>query len=402
MAGLTQQQKAKLPPELRVVLARFHQDPQLLVHLKQILTFTMQKVAQHAINHETFCDAFWIPDKLPNELLKLYGMTTREMQDAMAKIGFHLNRMYLDPYYQALCIAYLIGLEFDDDSIRKLAIFLIDIKIWNGRKYRAFRTYCDSDTARYVLNYVISGRHSLKKIPNGSAFTYLDSYSVPAIDKTYKDRIANNLDHPTKGLRVLIETNYGRIVQLFRSLREAYYKTMKEGKKEIISGTYKNQYGEGDMVETRESFTGNIERLVDKIEKNAMLRKNILLQPQVKSILKKTFNVSDSGIKKINDWLEEEDNQNEVKYFFELLFTTLKPKNESDICKYDVTSLGNKITSSKKDQNLIKAKTIIDHILKEILGDKFETLGYQNKSYLRRMVAQSLVAYGKVLLCKKA
>jgi hypothetical protein len=400
MAKLTPQQKQKLPVELRILLERFEQNPQLVVELKRLLTLAAQKVAQYSINHETFCDTFPIPKKLPQELLKLYGMTQREMQQAMEKIGFVMNRMYKDPYYQTLCLAYLIGLNFDDQSIRRLAIFLIDIQIWNGRKFRAFPTYCDSDVARYVMNYVIRNHHTLKKV-GGSAFQYLDSYSVPAIDDTYKDSIANNLDHPAYGLRKLIETNHHRIKQLFASLRNAYYKTIQEGKKEIISGNYQQQYGEGDLVEKNQSFSGEIERLVDKIEKNGMLMHNLLLQNEAKSFLKKSFNISDTGLKKIQDWIDEEDNQEELKYFYELLFTVLKPRNESDICKYDITSLANKVTSAKKDKNLLEAKKIIDHVLKDIMGDKYDTLGYQNKSYLMRVISNSLIIYMKKLLCKK-
>jgi hypothetical protein len=184
-------------------------------------------------------------------------------------------------------------------------------------------------------------------------------------------------------------------------MRNAYYKSHKEGKKEIISDKYSQQYGNGDMVESKESFSGNIERLIDKIEKNAMLKKNILMKPDAQKIFKEKFNISQDGVRKINSWLEEEDNQDELRYFFELAFTSLKPKNESDICRYDIQNLAYRITSAKKDQNLIKAKEILDHILEDILGNKYKSLGSQRIYQLKTVIAYSLMIYAKIMLCKK-
>jgi hypothetical protein len=184
-------------------------------------------------------------------------------------------------------------------------------------------------------------------------------------------------------------------------MRNAYYKTHKEGKKEIISDKYSQQYGNGDMVESKESFSGNIERLVDKIEKNAMLKKNVLMKSDAQKIFKDKFNISQNGIKKINDWIEDEDNQDELKYFFELVFTSLKPKSEQDICQYDIPVLATKVSSSKKEPNLIKAKEIIYHALEEILGDKFKTFGKQSIHRFRLLIAYAFMIYAKIMLCKK-
>jgi len=399
MARLTDAQKQKLPVELRIVIERFVHDPHLLMQLKHTLAKDGQKIMQQSINHETFCNTFQVPDRLPNELLALYGMSERQLSDAMAKIGFILNDMYKRSYYQTLCVAYLIGLEFDDENIRKLAILLIVIRIWNGRKIKFFPRFCDPDIARYVLNYVLKGTHSIKKV--GSVFEYLDRYLTPQIDFKYAPTIANNLDSHTEGLRKLIETNYSRIVQTFSSMARAYYKTQAEGKKEIISGQYQNQYGSGDTVEMHESFSGNIERLVDKIVKNAMLKKNILLTNDAKNIFKEKFNISDASIKKLNDWIDDNDNEEEIKYFFELLFTNLKTKDEADVCKYDLSVLANKVTTSKKDEQLKKAKEILDHALISILGGKYQTMGIQSQYRLRAIMSYALIIFAKIMLCKK-
>lgn len=400
MARLTDFQRKKLPPELRVVLERFHHEPQLLMKLKQYLSLAAQKIVQHSITHTTFCDAFQTPQKLPNELLKLYGLTSKELKIALRKVGFdERHHMYNNTYYQAFVTSFLIGLEFDDENIRKLSILMIAVRIWNGRKHKAFPTHCDPDIARYVMNYVLQGNHTYKKA--GSAFDYIDSFNIPHIDSKYKDSIANNLDHDKEGLRKLIETEWVRFVQLFKSMRNHYYDTHKAGKKEVISDKYGRQYGDGDMIETKESFSGNIERLVDKIEKNAMLKRNVLMRPESMKIFKDKFNISQEGISKINTWIEDDDNKDELKYFFELVFTTLKPKTESDVCQYDIPALAYKVTSSKKDPNLIKAKEVIDHVLVEILGDKYKTLGTQSIYRLKPVVAYAFMIYAKLMLCKR-
>ncbi len=400
MAKLTSQQTQKLPQTLRVIIQRFEHEPQLFMRLKQLLVMSAQKIQQQSLNHDTFCNTFQIPKALPNELLKLYGVNEREFKQSMQKVGFvDIHRMYNDLYYQTLCVAYLIGLAQDDEAVRKMSLLLIDVRIWNGRKLRSFPSFCDPDTARYVMNYALKGNHTLKKA--GSVFDYLDRYSIPAVDGKYAPTIANNLDSHTEGLRKLIETNYSRFNQLFRSVRDAYYRSQKEGRKEVIGGQYQNQYGEGEMVEARESFSGNIERLSDKIQKNAMIKRNVLLSPESKEIFKEKFNVSEASLKKINDWFMDDDNADELKYFYELAFTHLNPNNESDICKYEISILANKITSAKKDKHLLKAKEILDHVLASILGTKFNSLGKQSLYRLRAMVSYAMAINGKLLLCKK-
>jgi hypothetical protein len=235
----------------------------------------------------------------------------------------------------------------------------------------------------------------------GSVFKYLDEYSIPAVDGKYASTIANNLNHLTEGLRKLIDTNHSRFNQLFQSISDAYYRVHKQGKKEIVSGQYQNQYGEGEMTEARENFSGNIERLVDKIQKNSLMKRNVILKPEAQQMFKERYNLGTPSIKKINDWFEDDDNENEIKYFFELLFTVLKPKNEFDVCQYDILTLASKITTAKKDEHLLKAKEILDHVLRSVLGTKFDTLGVQNLYKLRAVVAYAFMIYAKSMLCKK-
>ena len=400
MARLTPKQKQALPPELRVILERFNHDPKLLMSLKNTLLMESKKIQIQSLNHETFCNQFVVPKtSIPRELLRLYGMTQRDLKQALEKIGFKLNDMYTQVYYQVLIVAYLIGLEYDDKNIRQLSLLLLYVRIWNGRKIKFFKQYCDPDIARYVTNYILKNNSTYKKA--GSAFDYIDKKSVPEIDAKYAGIIADNLGDDKAGLIRLITTGYSRFVQLFRIVAQHYYRMHKEGRSEIISGQYKNQYGSGEMVEAKESFSGDVDRLVNKIQMNAMLKPDILMDPRSKKYFKEKWKLSESQLKLFNDWFTEEENQEELKYFYELLFNYLKPRNEGDICKYDVMTLGKTVTSAKKDKQLLKAKEIISHLLISIMGKRYNTLGTQSLHRAKGIASQTFAMYAKLLLCKK-
>ncbi len=85
---LTHDQKQKLPVDLRTIIQRFDHDPQLYMKLKQLIVQSAQKIQQQALGHDTFCNTFQIPKALPQELLKLYGISEREFKQAMQKVGF--------------------------------------------------------------------------------------------------------------------------------------------------------------------------------------------------------------------------------------------------------------------------------------------------------------------------
>ncbi len=126
------------------------------------------------------------------------------------------------------------------------------------------------------------------------------------------------------------------------------------------------------------------------------------MSPESKKIMKDKFNISEPSLKKINDWFMDDDNTDELKYFYELAFNHIKPNNESDICKYEVPVLANNVTSAKKDKYLLKAKETLDHILSSMLGeDKFKALGTQSLYRLRAMVGFAAMINAKILLCKK-
>ncbi len=396
---MTDAQKSKLPQELQLVLERFHHEPMLLAKLKNVLRIAAQHIAQKAMSQDTFCDTFQPPNKLPARLMEYYGLSEREMQAAMAKIGFILHKQYTIPYYQAFCISYLIGLEFDDEVIRKMSLLMIDIRLWNGRKMAFFPKFCDPDTARYVTNYMIKGNHTYKK--PGTPFRYLDEHSIPAVDLKYKTSIPNHLDEDREGLRKLIESNKSRIRQVLDSLREHYYNAIADGKKEIISGMYKNQYDAGDMIEARESFSSTVERLVDKIQKNAMMKRNVLMAPESKKVIQEKFRLSDASIKQFEDWLGDDDNQEEIKYFFELVFTSFKPKDESDICQFDIDVLADKVSGAKKDPELLKAKQVLEHMVMSIMGTRYNSLAMSSIARAKKIAAYAIMTYAKILLCKK-
>ncbi len=398
MGKLTAAQKKKAPQSVQTILQRFDHDPKLYMQLKKTLIEAASKVRRESLNHDTLCDPFITPKTLPHELLKLYGISERELKQSLVKVGFDINDMYKNIYYQTLAVSYLIGLDKEDEALRKSSLLMIDTMLWNGRKMKVI-PFCDPDIMRYAMNYEVKNNHTIKKA-GGGIFEYLDKHSIPQVDAKYSKTIPDNLDSKTEGLRKLIETNWSRLVQALRSIKDAYYRTHKLGKKEIISGQYQNQYEAGEMVEARETFSGTLDRIVDKIQKNAILKRNVILRPEVKKVYKDKWNIGESTVKKINDWIMDEDNAEELKYFYELTFTGLKPKTEADICQYSVTALADRVTGSRKNKELIKAKEVLKHSLQDILGDKYKNLGAQNEYRLIQIMSFSFMANAKIQLCK--
>lgn len=397
--ALTQHQLEKLPEELQLLVKSFRHDTQLLPKLKYLLVSAGQVISQYSINHQSFCDTFKVPYKIIPVIQKLFNMNTHEIKVQMRKIGFvDIHRQYSHEYYQTLCLCYLIGLDHDDKAIRRMSILLIDIRLWNGVKQKRFPNFCDEDTAKYVLNYVLRDHHTLKK--TGSAFKYLDEFSIPAVDDKYKNSIANDLNSFSEGLIKLIVANRNRFAQLFQSISDAYYKTYTEGKKEITTSSFENQYGEGDLIETRETFSNTIEKLVDKIQKNSFLRKNSLEGKDAKEVLKGKFIISDRQIALIDKWIYDEENHEELHHFYELIFNSFKPKNEHDICKYDVEILAKKVSGAKKDPYLIKAKSTLDNVAYSLVGDKVEAIGQPRLYQLKMMISFALIIHAKIMLCR--
>jgi hypothetical protein len=380
------------------ILDKFKDDKLAYTQLKHYLQLGTHKLMQDSMKHDSFCDYFLYPKKLPTLLLKLYGVNERELKEEMKQ--FHLKdySVYDDIYYLTLMLAYLIGLDQDDSELRQYSLTLISVRIWNYYKMRFFPKTCNPEIARYVITYELQGNHTFKK--HGTPFGYILKLSVPALEAKYPQEIAKNPMEQYSGLKRIITTLRSRYNQLLKGIAEAYYNAHKEGKKESVGSIHQESFDKNsDMVERQEHFSGIIERVTDKVQKNAVLKSKVLSKNPAKDFLFKKFYISNSVIDSIDTWLDDEENDEDLKYFIELVIAGAKPKKEEELCSLNIEVLANKISSSRKDENFQKAKELVAGITKTIF-DKRGELSTQLDYRYRKIVMVSLLTYIKLLLCK--
>lgn len=387
-----------ISPRMIAILDKFKTDKMAMATLKHYLQIATHKLMQDSMKHDSFCDYFLYPKKIPTLLLKVYGINEREIKEEMKQ--FHLKdySVYDDIYYLTLMLAYLIGLDQDDAELRQYALTLISVRIWNYYKLRFFPKACNPDIARYVINYELQGNHTFKK--HGTPFGYILKLSVPALEAKYPAEIAANPMDVYAGLKRIISTLRSRYNQLLKGIAEAYYRSHAQGKKESVGALQKESFDSGsDMVEKNEHFSGIVERVSDKVSKNAVLKNKVLSKNPAKDFLYKKFFISNQVIDKIDSWLDDEENEEDLKYFIELVIAGVRPKKEEEICELNIEVLANRISSARKDENFQKAKELVAGITKAIF-EKSGSLSTQLDYRYRKIVMVSLITYIKILLCK--
>jgi len=387
-----------ISPRIIAVLDKFKTDKVAMATLKHYLQMATHKLMQDAMKHDSFCNYFLYPKKIPTLLLKLYGLNEREIKEEMKQ--FHLKdySVYDDIYYLTMMLGYLIGLDQDDEELRQYVLTLISVRIWNYYKLRFFPNACNPEIARYVINYELQGNHTFKK--HGTPFGYILKLSVPALEAKYPAEIAADPMHMYAGLKRIISTLRSRYNQLLKGIAEAYYRSHAQGKKESVSALQKESFDSGsDMVEKNEHFSGIVERVADKVSKNSVLKNKVLSKNPAKDFLYKKFFISNQVIDKIDAWLDDEENEEDLKYFIELAIAGVRPSKEEEICNLNIEVLANRISSARKDENFQKAKELVAGITKDIF-EKSGTLSTQLDYRYRKIVMISLLTYIKLLLCK--
>ena len=388
-----------LSPRIVAILDKFSSDKIAYSTLKEgYLKLATHKLLQDSLKHDTFCDYFKVPRKLPTHLLKLYGINERELEHEFRQ--FHLKdfKIYNDPYYLTLMMAYLIGLDRDDGELRQYAIALIAPLIWNYYKLTYFPKVCDAEIARYVINYELKNNSTFKKF--GSPFNYIMNLTIPQLEAKYPQEIASNPLDEYAGLKRIITTLRSRFNQLLKLISQRYYLAYNEGKREGTSTLYKKSYTDSnEMIEKNEHFSNLTEKISDKILKIASLKKRVISTDPIRSLLYNKFYVGNQVLQKIDKYLDDEDNHDDLKYMIELLIAGIKPKSEEEICSMNIEVLANRISSSKKDEYFIKLKALVNGINTTLFEEQNKST--QSEYRNRKILLLSILAYVKLLHCKR-
>ena len=373
-------------------IERLKKNPSLVADLKRKLQQVTSQVYLDAQTSTTFCHRFLIPSNLPNILFKIYGVPEEKIKQDFRHFGMHTNKMYEDPYYQSLLILYLAGVYLNDEALRKLSLFLILIKLYNGRIYVYFRVKCDDEIASYIIRNKLSGLSLFKE---KTPLQFL-SYYIDTLESKYLHDIKRD---PLKYTKRLFEQAWGRINQVFRKLSQLYYEAHKSGEKDIsVQTVAKNEKNELSINDSL--FESTAELIIDKYKK-AKLLKAIKLPPEEKKYLAKLLTVTESAIDKVEEYINNEHNSAEVTAQLHALLKALKVSSENDLHRLPIVYSIDTVLGRKTEPNSVKFKEEVDASLSQIFGPVFmKHISVTQKLKLRKLYSYILFYQLKAIISK--
>lgn len=376
----------------------FETNPLEYEKIKGVFKQLISKFSQDALSHANFCSLFATPGNLPNVILKIIGLSDKQVQEAFfteAKF-YRANAMHADIYYQVLLLMYYISLKKDDQLMRLYILTLMYAKIYNGRRISYFPNGCIAEVASYILNNEFRSSHSFKKYR--TPFQLVVEYLAPSLDTTYAMRVRNDPFHPTEGLIKILVQAWTRVDQIFMGVQKHYYAAYAAGNKEIQLTAAGNDNNMQEMVEQ----TDNIDRLADKINRTLIIKKfkldsesarliskNIILPPQYVDTAEKFF---------IDYDYDDEDDG--LKQLYELALKAFGISDETGVCNMHIVMYTNKITGNQTDTKILQFKKLIDDTCQAIFKNVFTTQMYNQQQKIRKLVTTLVLFRMKVAICK--
>ncbi len=384
----------KLPEVIEFVSDKILNDKALYDEIKKFLMDHIKKINNDSMHHSSFCSALKKPNNIVKTLLKIFDVSDKQCLSAFAEIGFHPeSRMYGSLYYQTLILVYYIGLRAGDDLLRIVSLTLLYVKIFNGRQYRYMPNGCQEDIAQYLIQSKFRASHTFKKYP--SPFVSIHQYWAPSLDQKYHAQVLKDPANPTKGLMVILMQAWGRMDQTFMGIQKHYYAAHYSGKKFGISANAIDGKGQ----ETDGTELNKITSTVDKLQKN-MLSNRVKLSPKDILYLKKTYSVSDKFLDDAIEFLDDEQNEDDIQNIYELLFT-ITQTDSSKMCGLNVIESVHKLTSTKgNDKQIVNLKKYVDSMLNLMYKGMMKNIGSSSKLKLRKVLLLIITLRGKKAFCK--
>jgi hypothetical protein len=388
----------KMPEVIEFVSDKVINDKKLYSEIETVLKRIVSTIYTQSLNHSTFCDSLATPGKLTNHLLKVFGVTDRQLSSAFEEIGyFKGNRMYADLYYQTLSVLYYIGVKADDDLMRMYSLVLINIKIFNGRKYRYMPNGCQPEIAEYLINQVFRSSKVLKKHPN--PFNAITEYLAPNIENKYNASIKKDPAHPIKGLVMIISQSWNRIDQMFMGVQKEYYKAWNNSDKKGIMSNVKGV--DGEEIDRLDS--SKVTNMVNKVQKNLITKHNKLGTEDIKYLKASPYGISSLFLTKTEDFLNAPINEDDIHNIYEILFDIVKVVDESKLCAVNIVQVVDKLTGTRSGTgNIKKLKDHIDEILKLIFGKDILKSSVSLLLKLRKVLLLIILLRAKRSVCNKA
>jgi len=339
------------------IIDKFKNNSSLRINLKHKLQEVTSQLYLNAQSASTFCYRFQIPHRLPEQLFTIYGIPYAKIKEEFKYFNMHTNRMYEDPYYQALIILYLIGLYLDDEELKKISIFLILVKLYNGMQYKYFRHGCKENVAEYVKRVRLNNKSLMKnKTP-----LELIAYFIDTVDSKYSSEIKN--DPENKILRMFSQL-WGRLNQVMKNLSNLYYEHVND--KNVDASVDAIQKDDQGALKLEDSMLhGTIDMLVDKFDK-AISIKFPDLPITEKQLLAKRLTVTVKAIDQVYEYIKE--HPDTIKLQLAQLLMSTNMKSENDIHRLPILHTVDKVLARKNEIHSNNLKKSVDESLVEIFG----------------------------------
>ena len=382
-----------VPEVIEFITNKFVNDSELYGQLTSLLKMVVSKLYTDSLSHNNFCANIATPNGLTPKLIQMFGVSDRQIQDAMRSIGFYqAHAMYNDLYYQTLIIVYYIGLRKNDDVLRLYALVLINIKIFNGRKYKYMPNGCQGNVADHLIANRLLKSHLFVRYQN--PFNLISQYTAPSMDSAYSKQILAFPSDPKRGLLVLLAQSWGRLNQIFNGTAQHYYDAI--AKNEVNQSA---DLGGVNGVQNVESLSGTrIHDMVSKTIKNMLNHNTELNQNDLSYLKSPPYSVSNVFLQKVTEYLDNHDNEDDVKNIVEMYYTILSIDDEHKMHNLNVVLTVDKISGIKeKVSSKHDLKGYIDSLLKNMFGNVMVTAGASTVLKLRKVLMLIML-----LRCKKA
>jgi len=385
-----------MPKEIEYVADKILKNKPLYDEIKKLLMDIVRKLNNDSLSHSSFCNALKTPHGVDKKLLKIFGISDRQMIASFAHIGFHPDsRMYSSLYYQTLSLVYYIGVRSDDDLLRILAVSLIYVKIFNGRQYRIMPNGCQEEIAQYLIQNVFRKSHTFKKYPN--PFVAITQYFAPTLDDKYFSYVSKDPAHPTLGLVVILMQSYGRMFQVFMGIKDHYYKAHNDGNK-ITVDTVNTNFGGKEVDGSNTTSSSNT---AHKLQKNLVFKNPKLSTIDIKYLKSDPYNISTKFIETTEKFLISDESDDDLTNVYELFFNIIKI-DETKICGLNIINTVDKITGSKGNNIQIKKlKKYIDILLEQMYKGIMKS-GSSSRLKLRKVLLLIIILRAKKAFCKEA
>jgi len=323
------------------------------------------------------------------------------------------NIMHSDPYYifNLAVIAALLYLakKEQDPQKRKLYIqmaqiplFLILVKLWNGRLKRYFTVKCNPQIMKCVIKNKLSEKSLLKKYDN--PLELITMYFVPTLFSKYALEFYKTLD--VEKLKALFKQSWNRIDQIFLwsgkrgGLAVKYYEAYEN--KECSSSEQTPSEDEDINLSLMQSQDAIISELADKIKHFIMLTDETEIPEKLFRLIYVKTKIRKDVINKIPLEMKNPDIIVNLSDVIALMIRKLNLlENKKIVCSPQFYIYADSLIRSKNNPDIKYYKEVLTEIAK-IIEPRFENMSKVSQINILRAINFVIAYYIQKYICEHA